>query len=153
MAIMKCPECNKMISDKATTCPQCGFVIKKRTSIITWVIAFFSFLFLAWFVAGLSQFNEPTTKRKAGLSIPSLGKQLVTFAEYKKIKDGMSVQEVASIIGAQGEEMSRNKMDGIKGVQDPIETIMFQWVNRNGSNMNAIFQNDRLIQKAQFGLK
>lgn len=34
-----------------------------------------------------------------------------------------------------------------------IETVMYQWVNRNGSNMNAMFQNNKLVQKAQFGLK
>ena len=28
MALIKCPECNKMISDKARLCPQCGYPIQ-----------------------------------------------------------------------------------------------------------------------------
>jgi len=30
---------------------------------------------------------------------------------------------------------------------------MYQWVNPGGSNMNAMFQNNKLIEKAQFGLQ
>jgi hypothetical protein len=30
---------------------------------------------------------------------------------------------------------------------------MYAWQNADGSNMNAMFQNDRLISKAQFGLR
>ena len=29
---------------------------------------------------------------------------------------------------------------------------MYSWKNANGSNMNAMFQDGRLISKAQFGL-
>ena len=31
MALIKCPECGKEISDKAKTCPNCGCPIKKIT--------------------------------------------------------------------------------------------------------------------------
>ncbi len=34
-----------------------------------------------------------------------------------------------------------------------IKTVMHQWMNSDGSNMNAMFQNDKLVQKAQFGLR
>ena len=30
MALMKCPECGRMISDKAENCPQCGYVLVKN---------------------------------------------------------------------------------------------------------------------------
>ena len=30
---------------------------------------------------------------------------------------------------------------------------MYMWQNSDGSNMNAMFQNDKLVNKAQFGLK
>lgn len=32
-------------------------------------------------------------------------------------------------------------------------TILYQWINLRGSNMNAMFQNDSLEQKMQFGLR
>ena len=34
MAIIKCPECRKKISDKAEVCPKCGFPMKKTSSIL-----------------------------------------------------------------------------------------------------------------------
>ncbi|MFC1600782.1 hypothetical protein ACFL34_00340, partial [Candidatus Sumerlaeota bacterium] len=83
----------------------------------------------------------------------SIGTQIVTFDEYKSIQNGMSYRAVVAIVGAEGEEMVRNKIDGVPGVMESIETVMYQWVNSNGSNMNAMFQNDKLMQKAQFGLK
>jgi hypothetical protein len=94
-----------------------------------------------------------SSKPEAGFTVPSIGKQIVTFDEYQRIQNGMSYRQVVNIIGADGEEMSRNNIDGVPGVIESIDTVMYQWVNSNGSNMNAMFQNDKLNQKAQFGLK
>jgi len=80
-------------------------------------------------------------------------KTVVTLSEYKKLSNGISYGEAVRIIGEDGEELSRNKMEGISGVMDSVETVMYSWQNSNGSNMNAMFQNDKLMQKAQFGLK
>jgi DNA-directed RNA polymerase subunit RPC12/RpoP len=152
MALKNCEECGKEVSSKAKTCPNCGFVLKKKTSPIVKVI-----VGLLGFFIGLSLVNEGMTGRssskpEAGFKMPSIGKQIVVFDEYQKIQNGMTYKEVVAIIGAEGEELSRNKIDGVPGVMQSVETIMYQWVNSNGSNMNAIFQNDRLFQKAQFGL-
>ena len=70
---------------------------------------------------------------------------VVTKAEFDRIREGMTYQEVASIISAPGELQSSGDLAGIK-------TVMYSWMNANGSNMNAMFQNNKLIQKAQFGL-
>lgn len=70
----------------------------------------------------------------------------VTKAEYNSLQTGMTYSQAASVIGAQGNEISRNEIAGIK-------TVMYQWQNGDGSNMNAMFQNDALVSKAQFGLK
>ena len=69
----------------------------------------------------------------------------VTAAEYMAIQTGMSYREVIGIIGFPGEEISRADIAG-------YTTVMYQWTNRNGSNMNAMFQNGALVTKAQFGL-
>ncbi len=97
--------------------------------------------------------STSSSKPAAGLALPSFGSQIVTYDKYKRIEDGMSYSQVVSIVGAEGEELSRNKMPGVRGVMASVETIMYQWMNSNGSNMNAMFQNDKLMQKAQFGLK
>ena len=46
MPIIKCPECNKEVSDKAYKCPSCGVVINKPKRGITGVI--FKTLFLVF---------------------------------------------------------------------------------------------------------
>ena len=69
----------------------------------------------------------------------------VTAAEYSLLQAGMSYQEAVEIIGFPGEEISRSDIAG-------ITTVMYQWTNRDFSNMNAMFQNGALVTKAQFGL-
>lgn len=78
-------------------------------------------------------------------------KVTVSKSEYDRIEHGMSYAQVVRIIGSPGEQMSSNRIDG-QGVMPNVRTEMYMWQNGNGSNMNAIFQNDKLIQKAQFGL-
>ena len=80
------------------------------------------------------------------------GLKKVTKAKYNAIEDGMSYAKVVSIIGCQGEEISSTTMPGIPGVMPQMTTKMYSWINFDGSNMNAMFQNDMLMNKAQFGL-
>ena len=37
MALKNCKECGSQISDKATSCPQCGSPQPKKTSVLTWI--------------------------------------------------------------------------------------------------------------------
>ena len=76
---------------------------------------------------------------------PGQAAPVVTKAEFDAVREGMTYQEVVRIIGASGELQSSSDLAGIK-------TVMYSWMNANGSNMNAMFQNDKLVQKAQFGL-
>ena len=71
---------------------------------------------------------------------------VVTKAEYDQIADGMSYSKVAMTIGVDGEELSRTSGDG-------VSLTTYRWVNHDGSNLIATFQNSKLISKAQFGLK
>jgi len=84
---------------------------------------------------------------------PAPGNQAVTYDEYMKLQNGISYRQAVSVVGADGEEISRNHMDGIPGVMESIDTVMYQWANGNGSNINAMFQNDKLISKAQLGIR
>lgn len=102
-------------------------------------------------VASLGQSNrgpvrDPDTGKTVADS-PSGGSLYeVTAAEYAQISTGMSYAQVAAIIGAPGEESSSSDLAGIK-------TEAFTWKNFDGSNALLMFQNDKLISKAQFGLK
>lgn len=72
----------------------------------------------------------------------------VTAAEYARLATGMTYRQAVEIIGFEGEELSRSEIAG-------ITTVMYQWTNPgfSGANMNAMFQDGGLIQKAQFGLE
>jgi hypothetical protein len=72
--------------------------------------------------------------------------QRITKSMYDRIQNGMSYRQVISIIGQEGEELSRTEMVD-------ISTVMYMWQNDDGSNMNIMFQNGKVIQKAQFGLR
>ena len=85
--------------------------------------------------------------------IPLFNTDFVTLSDYVQIDNGMSYSQVVAIIGDPGVEMARNRMEGVPGVMPGLDTVMYLWQNPDGSNMNAMFQNDRLVQKAQFGLR
>jgi len=159
--LRKCKECGHHISSRAESCPGCGAVLKPKpgplnyilTASIVALIGIGGLVFRLGIIESVTNQAAPSSKPVAGLKMPSIGRQIVTYDEYVQIQDGMSYKQVVAIIGSEGEEISRSRMDGIPGVMKSIETLMYQWVNGNGSNMNAMFQNDRLIQKAQFGLR
>jgi Domain of Unknown Function with PDB structure (DUF3862) len=73
-------------------------------------------------------------------------KRIVTYEEYKKIKNGMSYDEVKKIIGQDGEEISNTSAGGFK-------TVMYQWMNADATNVEVMFQNGKVDTKSQFGLK
>jgi hypothetical protein len=71
----------------------------------------------------------------------------VTMANFSRLKTGMTYDQVVKILGKDGEEMSSNEISGIK-------TVMYKWDGDGfGANMNAMFQNGKLMSKAQLGLK
>jgi hypothetical protein len=70
----------------------------------------------------------------------------ITMANYLQIADGMTYNDVVRLLGERGTEISRVDIDGLR-------TVMFQWQGDGLGNMNATFQNEKLIMKAQFGLK
>jgi hypothetical protein len=71
----------------------------------------------------------------------------VTMENYNKLQTGMTYEQVVSILGEEGKEMSSNDIAGYRNV-------MYMWKAGGFSvgNMNAMFQNGALIQKAQFEL-
>lgn len=71
----------------------------------------------------------------------------VTMATFSQLKNGMRYEDAVKILGAEGEVLSESEIAGTK-------TVMYQWNGEGfGANMNAMFQNGKLVSKAQFGLK
>jgi hypothetical protein len=69
----------------------------------------------------------------------------ITADEYARLYDGISYSQAVTIIGDPGEETSRTDMAG-------YVTVAYSWKNYDGSNAILMFQNDKLVSKAQFGL-
>ena len=74
-----------------------------------------------------------------------------TKAGYERLSTGMTYRQAVAALGCEGEELSSSEMAGFK-------TVMYAWVGSGvsglmGGNMNAMFQNDRMVNKAQLGLK
>ena len=84
----------------------------------------------------------PPPKPTATRSEPESG---VTLANFQRLKNGMTYSEVVRVIGAEGELLSESEFAG-------TTTEMYQWKAGMMANMNAIFQNGKMVSKAQFGL-
>jgi len=66
--------------------------------------------------------------------------------DYESLEDGMSYVEVLNVLDTPGEQLSRSNIGG-------TVTTMYKWSNVDLSNVNATFQNGRLVSKAQAGLR
>jgi hypothetical protein len=95
--------------------------------------------------------TEPATAQAAPAPAPAPApatvKQGVTLAQFNQLHDGMTYTQAVAVLGFDGELISESTFGGIR-------TAWYQW---NGTtflgNMNAMFQNDALIQRAQLGLR
>lgn len=101
-----------------------------------------------WNGAGISNMNVTiqngivTGKAQVGLS-PMDSK--ITLDKYNQIKEGMTYDQVKGILG-EGQITSQTKIMN-------IESIIYDWINKDGSNMNGTFSGGKLEMKAQFNLK
>ncbi|GAA0086842.1 DUF3862 domain-containing protein [Clostridium sp. CTA-7] len=83
-----------------------------------------------------------TTKGQAGL----YGKNAdMTMEKYEAVKEGMTYEEAKEILG-EGEITSQTKILN-------SEAIIYSYINKGGSNANFTFNDNKLVLKAQFGLK
>lgn len=73
--------------------------------------------------------------------------------KFNKIQPGMSYSQVSTIMGDGGELMASTSMPAVPGIMGAIKNDIYVWKNSDGSNMNVQFQNEKVIGKAQFGLK
>lgn len=122
--------------------------IRQAPNSVKWVLAIVGVIGAMaafYFITSSGNGVAPQSKKHEPLRISQ--------ATYQRIQHGMSYREVVNIIGWEGEEMSNVRFEGIPGVMPGIDTRGYSWRNDDGSNMNAMFQNDGLITKAQFGLK
>ncbi|MNC31207.1 hypothetical protein D3C75_795210 [compost metagenome] len=84
---------------------------------------------------------------------PEKNKPSMSKAEFDKLESGMTYDEATVIIGGPGTVLSESGKKGGTGLE--IHTVMYQYEGEGslGANANLMFQDEKLINKAQFGLK
>jgi hypothetical protein len=86
---------------------------------------------------------EPPVTERLVMFIP---KGAATLAQYERLQTGMTYQEVVSVMGDKGWKLPRNDAGGGE--------ITYRWFGaETGAKMDAVFQDGKLIQKTQSGLK
>lgn len=65
--------------------------------------------------------------------------------KFAKIENGMTYDEVVSIIGSEGSEQSTNEIGGVK-------TTMYEWESDGWGVATITFQNGKVTNKTQFGV-
>lgn len=76
----------------------------------------------------------------------------VTRETCKLLEPGSSYVDACRILGAEGHELARCRFDGEPGVIEPIDTVVYAWINPDGSSVHVTFQNNQLVSKAHAGL-
>lgn len=91
--------------------------------------------------------NTAAAGNRSGESVSLVDEETITLEEYSQLSTGMSYEDAVKVIGFAGTEQSSSDIAGMR-------TVMYAWANPGGmQNMNAMFQDGKLVTKAQFGLQ
>lgn len=136
-----CKHCHKEVPPMVTAAPAAGMSPILKGVLVVAAVFFGLIAYLVIFESSPS----PGTSSPSAAVFSAL-EPTVTMSKFSRLQTGMTYQQVVEIMGAPGEEMSRSDIA-------EFTTVMYGWKNPDGSNMNAMFQNGALMQKAQFGLR
>jgi outer membrane protein assembly factor BamE (lipoprotein component of BamABCDE complex) len=87
---------------------------------------------------------------KAQFGVVESSDVTVTLDEFNQVQNGMTYEEVVTVVGGEGNMLSET---GEKGTD--FYTIMYDYKGKGdlGANANFTFQGGKLQNKSQFGLK
>ena len=105
-----------------------------KITIITFIMCFFIVMFSAYY------FTRMYYSKNQG----------ITLDEFNRIETGMSYENVVQIIGQEGELLSSVDLN----IGSDYATQMYVWYGSGSvANANVTFQGNKVISKAQIGLK
>ncbi len=149
--LIQCKNCGKFYPSTLKCCPECFAAKPKQPAKIVIGIALVVLgVFLIF--GGISSFIGIETKDSSAISDVSLTdseKSLVTYANFGKIENGMTYEQVVEIFGVDGKVLSEVDMG-----DEEYKTTIYYWYDDTGiANCNVTFQGGVVIAKAQVGLQ
>lgn len=109
-------------------------------------LALIAILFIAIIGCKQTESTKPVENTAAVPIATATPDTSITLAKFNQLKTGMTYKEAVQILGSEGEVLSESDIGGTK-------TVMYQWQSSGFGNMNAMFQNNKMVSKSQFGLK
>lgn len=141
----KCKHCQTDIPKKAKVCPNC----RRKQGGIGKVVGIILIIFGLIGALGsdtdeVSNVNDNAVPDVSTQNEKVVSTKKLTEEKYNSIDFGMSYEEVVSIIGEEGENISEVAIG-------EIVTTIYQW-DEGFTNCNVTIQNDEVTEKAQFGI-
>ena len=154
--IKYCPACNERNNLRAAFCQKCGLQYSEdlpqlkpepvqRPANTGLSVAIGVIIFLVLGFIGIDPIGL-LSRPEAAVELATGANASITLSNYERLQTGMTYEQACEILGKAGTEMSRTEMAG-------YVTVMYGWQGDGVANMNAMFQNGKLVSKAQFGLK
>ena len=101
-----------------------------------------------WKETGISDMNitiqDNVVISKSQLGLESMDAQ-ITMNKYNQVQNGVSYYELKEILG-EGQILSLDKTND-------VESIIYEYINKNESNANFTFSDGKLTGKSQFNLE
>lgn len=159
-----CKRCGEVLAKSAKVCPRCGAKQKGKT---LWIVLGAVALFLVIVVVAAGGGSDSSSKKssaKSGASKSTASessqtqpapkaqeKPVATMDKYNKIQNNMSYAQVKAIMGFDGTEQASANASAV-GVT--VNDKIYNWEGEYpGASMSVTFQNDKVVSKAQAGLK
>ncbi len=146
----KCYRCKTKF--QGDICPNCNLKLKwyQKNSIFSLIIMLVAIIFFIVCICFAMDIigDKPKTIPESS-NVSNIQTQYIDLEKFNNVETGMSYNEVCNILGYEGELISEVNIG-----DDKLATKMYAYYGENlGSNANFTFQNDKLISKAQIGLK
>ncbi len=144
--LTKCRVCGKDVADNALICPHCGakrgLTSQEQGAIVAIIIVVTLFAAILIIRPFKSSTNTNTSTSTYSQEI------LIDYNTFTQIRNGMTYKQVEKLIGKEGTLLSSYG-------EGEYNTFIMQWNGYGtiGANATVTFQNNKVISKAQFGLK
>lgn len=144
MALISCPECGTKISDKATTCPYCGFISQNSSLPISVqdqyeVIPHFQYDIAEW---------KPTFEDHSILSFADNRKLFNFFGKFENIK--ICIPQLAEIIQEMSKKESYLVADIDNYIKDLIEKGVYHFsLDKSGEILPTIRDSKKIVKQVR----